>query len=41
MAGTEISPFISTDDVDSQSEAFTQWLMNLRNNLASKIRISL
>ena len=30
MAGTEISPFISTDDVDPQSEAFTQWLMDLK-----------
>ena len=29
MAGTEISPFISTADVDPQSEAFTQWLMTL------------
>lgn len=29
MAGTEISPFISTEDVDPQSEAFTQWLMTL------------
>ena len=30
MAGTEISPFISTADVDPPSEAFTQWLMDLK-----------
>ncbi|MEZ3164908.1 MarR family transcriptional regulator [Halorubrum sp. RMP-47] len=29
MAGDMLSPFIGEEDVDPQSDAFSQWLMNL------------
>ena len=32
MAGDMLSPFIGADDVDSQSDVFTQWVMNLQYN---------
>lgn len=31
MAGTEISPFIGEDNIDYMSDAFTSWLMILKN----------
>ncbi|WP_049894637.1 helix-turn-helix transcriptional regulator [Halogranum rubrum] len=34
MAGDEISPFISADEVDPWSEAFTHWLMELSRESA-------
>lgn len=34
MAGDEISPFISADEVDPRSEAFTHWLMELARGSA-------
>ena len=30
MAGDMLSPLIGTEDLDPQSDAFSQWLMNLR-----------
>jgi len=30
MAGDMLSPLIAEDDVDSQSDVFTQWVMNLQ-----------
>ena len=30
MAGDMLSPLIGEDDVDSQSDVFTQWVMNLQ-----------
>ena len=30
MAGDMLSPFIGKDDVDAQSDVFTQWVMNLQ-----------
>ncbi|RJX47882.1 helix-turn-helix transcriptional regulator [Halonotius pteroides] len=30
MAGDMLSPFIGEGDVDSQSDVFTQWVMNLQ-----------
>ena len=32
MAGDMLSPFIGADDVDPQSDVFTQWVMNLQYN---------
>ncbi|WP_096391012.1 helix-turn-helix transcriptional regulator [Halopenitus persicus] len=29
MAGDMLSPFIGEEEIDSQSDAFSQWLMNL------------
>ena len=29
MAGDLLSPFVGTEEIDPQSDAFTQWLMNL------------
>ncbi|NUE02540.1 MarR family transcriptional regulator [Halorubraceae archaeon YAN] len=29
MAGDMLSPFIGEEDIDAQSDAFSQWLMNL------------
>ncbi len=30
MAGDMLSPLIGENDVDSQSDVFTQWVMNLQ-----------
>ena len=32
MAGDMLSPLIGEDDVDPQSDVFTQWVMNLQSN---------
>jgi hypothetical protein len=32
MAGDILSPLISEDDADPQSDVFTQWVMNLQSN---------
>jgi len=32
MTGDMLSPFVGADDVDSQSDVFTQWVMNLQYN---------
>ncbi len=29
MAGDQLSPFVGEEDADSQSDAFSQWIMNL------------
>ena len=31
MAGDLLSPFIGTEELDPQSNSFSQWLMNLRH----------
>jgi len=29
MAGDMLSPFVGEEDVDAQSDSFSQWIMNL------------